>query len=384
MFVDHIKIQAKAGDGGNGSPHFRRKKFLPRGGPDGGDGGNGGDVVLVVDHHTDNLKTFFFNSRVKAPDGKAGGENQKTGKSGKHLVFKVPQGTIVYREIPKESEEFDEETEPDRAEVFEPEDPADIHTTAGESDMQLDMETRTLRMSRETGLELEVVADLTVIGQRFVLCKGGKGGRGNYRFKTSVNKAPEAEPGEPAEEGEYYLELRQIADVGMVGFPNAGKSTLVGQLSEAKPKVAAYPFTTLKPKVGVIEFPGFKRATVADITGLIEGAHRNVGLGHDFLRHIMRCRLLLFVVDMAGSETRDPIEDVETLRKELSMYDESLAKQAWLVVANKMDLPESEELLERFRQRFPKVEIIPISAMLGQGIDALKARLCELVSHRPD
>jgi GTPase len=384
MFVDHIKIQAKAGDGGNGSPHFRRKKFLPRGGPDGGDGGNGGDVVLVVDHHTDNLKTFFFNSRVKAPDGKAGGENQKTGKSGKHLVLKVPQGTIVYREIPKESEEFDEETEPGRAEVFEPEDPADIHTTAGESDMQLDMETRTLRMSRETGLELEVVADLTVIGQRFVLCKGGKGGRGNYRFKTSVNKAPEAEPGEPAEEGEYYLELRQIADVGMVGFPNAGKSTLVGQLSEAKPKVAAYPFTTLKPKVGVIEFPGFKRATVADIPGLIEGAHRNVGLGHDFLRHIMRCRLLLFVVDMAGSETRDPIEDVETLRKELSMYDESLAKQAWLVVANKMDLPESEELLERFRQRFPKVEIIPISAMLGQGIDALKARLCELVSHRPD
>ena len=355
MFVYHIKIQAKAGDGGNGSPHFRRKKFLPRGGPDGGDGGNGGDVVLVVDHHTDNLKTFFFNSRVKAPDGKAGGENQKTGKSGKHLVLKVPQGTIVYREIQKESEEFDEETEPDRAEVFEPEDPADIHTTAGESDMQLDMETRTLRMSRETGLELEVVADLTVIGQRFVLCKGGKGGRGNYRFKTSVNKAPEAEPGEPAEEGEYYLELRQIADVGMVGFPNAGKSTLVGQLSEAKPKVAAYPFTTLKPKVGVIEFPGFKRATVADIPGLIEGAHRNVGLGHDFLRHIMRCRLLLFVVDMAGSETRDPIEDVETLRKELSMYDESLAKQAWLVVANKMDLPESEELLERFRQRFPKV-----------------------------
>lgn len=383
MFVDHIKIQAKAGDGGNGSSHFRRKKFLPRGGPDGGDGGNGGDIVLIVDHHMDNLKTFFFNSKVKAPDGKAGGENQKTGKSGKDLLLKVPQGTIVYREIPRADRE-----EPDEAPAIEsPEEVADVpeelETTDG-SDVQVDMVTRTLRMSRETGVDLEVVADLTEPEQRFVLCKGGKGGRGNYRFKSSTNQAPESELGEPAEEGEFYLELRQIADVGMVGFPNAGKSTLVGKLSAAQPKVAAYPFTTLKPKVGVIDFPGFKRATVADIPGLIEGAHRNVGLGHNFLRHIMRCRLLLFVVDMAGSEARDPIEDVETLRKELSMYDESLGKQSWLVVANKMDLPESAELLERFKQRFPKVEILPISAREGVGIERLKERLGELVSHRPD
>ena len=318
---------------------------------------------------------------MKADSGKPGGENQKTGKSGKNLVLKVPQGTIVYRELPRRSGDSNDGGAQGESDGLEQRDGLANEADRGSHDEQLDMVTRTLRMSRETGLDLEVVADLTDKDQRFVLCKGGKGGRGNYRFKTATNRAPDAEPGGEGEEGEFYLELRQIADAGMVGFPNAGKSTLVGKLSAAHPKVAAYPFTTLKPKVGVVEFPGFKRATVADIPGLIEGAHRNVGLGHDFLRHIMRCRLLLFVVDMAGSESRDPIEDVETLRKELSLYDESLGRQPWLVVANKMDLPESKDLLGRFKQRFPKVEIIPISAMTGAGVNELKARLEELVSH---
>ena len=377
VFVDHIKIYAKAGDGGNGSAHFARKKFVPKGGPDGGDGGRGGDIVLQVDSHTDNLKAFFYKAKVRAEDGKPGGENQRTGKSGKRLVVSVPQGTLVYREVPEEDMDGAEagsaceESEPEKA--------------TGSQDDHLDMVTRALRMSRETGRNLEVVADLTDVGDQFVLCRGGKGGRGNVHFKSSTNRAPDtAEPGEPGEEGEFYLELRRIADAGMVGFPNAGKSTLVGRLSEAQPKVAAYPFTTLKPMVGVVEFQGFSRATVADIPGLIEGAHENVGLGHDFLRHIMRCRLLLFVVDMAGTEGRDPIEDVETLRRELSLYDETLANQPWLVVANKIDLPESSEFMERFRLRFPKVEIIPISALNGDGLDHLKARLADLVGRRPE
>jgi GTP-binding protein len=374
MFVDHIKIYAKAGDGGNGSAHFARKKFLPKGGPDGGDGGKGGDIVLKVDSHTDNLKSFFFKAKVRADDGKAGGENQKSGKSGKRLMVPVPQGTLVYREVEPKEGENGTEAELEAAEESE-----------GEGDETLEMVTRALRMSRETGVHLEVVADLANIGDEFVLCKGGKGGRGNQHFKSATNRVPDgAEPGVPGEEGEFYFELRRIADAGMVGFPNAGKSTLVGKLSAAQPKVAAYPFTTLKPMVGVVDFPGFKRATVADIPGLIEGAHANIGLGHDFLRHIMRCRLLLFVVDMAGSDARDPIEDIEALRKELSLYDESLAKQPWMIVANKMDLPGTSKMLERFRQRFPKVEVLPISALNGDGIERLKERLGELVGHRPE
>ncbi|MGY8687375.1 MAG: Obg family GTPase, partial [Verrucomicrobiales bacterium] len=229
------------------------------------------------------------------------------------------------------------------------------------------------------------IADLTQLGERFVLAKGGKGGKGNMNFKTSTNQAPvEFTHGEPGGNGTYYLELRRIADGGFVGFPNAGKSTLLGALSSAKPKVASYPFTTLQPMVGVVEFDGYQRATLADIPGIIEGAHKNVGLGHDFLRHITRCSLLIFVVDMAGSEERNPCEDISKLRTEISLYDDLLAKRPWIVIANKMDLPEFEENLKHFKTRFPKVDVLPISAANGDGIPELKEYLRVLIAQSPE
>ncbi len=230
----------------------------------------------------------------------------------------------------------------------------------------------------------EVIADLTNEGQRFVLCIGGGGGKGNWRFRTDTNQAPiEFTEGAKGDEGWFYLELRRIADIGLVGFPNAGKSTLLGALSNATPKVASYPFTTLTPMVGVVEFPGFLRTTVADIPGLIEGAHENVGLGHDFLRHISRCSYFLFVVDTAGVDQRDPVSDLEILRKEINLYDEELTTRPWFIVANKMDLAESADHLEALKNRFPKQEIFPISAESGEGLDALRKRLCELSGKRP-
>jgi GTP-binding protein len=348
MFVDHIKVHAKAGKGGNGSASFRREKFQPKGGPDGGDGGNGGSVVLKVDGQIDSLRDFFYKPGLKARPGVDGQSGRKTGKSGVDLVLRVPPGTLVYR-LPKE------------------------------------LEGRTGTPSQDEVESLELIADLTGDGEDFVLAEGGKGGRGNVHFKSSTNQTPtEVETGTDGGEGDYYLELRKIADAGLVGFPNAGKSTLLTKLSAAKPKVAAYPFTTLQPMVGVLEFEGFSRATVADIPGLIEGAHRNVGLGHDFLRHIMRCRLLLFMIDLAGTDGREPIEDLMNLRQEISLYDEILAKKPWMIIANKMDLPEAEANLNAFRQRFPKTEVMPISAQEGAGIDQLMEELQDLIGHRPD
>ncbi len=222
----------------------------------------------------------------------------------------------------------------------------------------------------------EVVADLTHDGQDFVLCRGGAGGKGNVHFKSSRNRAPrQYTEGEEGEQGHFLLELRTIADVGLVGYPNAGKSTLLRKISAARPKVAAYPFTTLHPIVGVIEFPGYRRGTVADIPGLIEGAHRGLGLGHEFLRHITRCGLLVFVVDIAGSEGRNPVEDLQNLRRELDLYDRTLSSRPWLVVANKMDLPGATENLKALQARFPKVQILPTAAATGKGIAALKHEL---------
>ncbi len=366
MFVDHIRIVAKAGNGGHGSPSYYRGKGEPKGGPDGGDGGRGGDVILKVDPHTDNLKAFFYRPRYQAEPGHNGAKNQKTGRSGKDLVLKVPPGTVVYRG----SQAVETGPEGDGL----PGDGEESPTP------RLDI------ITEEQALATEPVADLTEHGQTFVLCKGGKGGRGNVHFKSSTNRAPvEVEPGEPGEEICFYFELRKIADAGLVGFPNAGKSTLLRALSAAKPKVAAYPFTTLKPMVGVVEFRGFSRATIADIPGLIEGAHDNVGLGHEFLRHIMRCQLLIFVVDMAGAEdgSRHPVGDIELLRKEIKLYNEDLATRPWLIVANKMDLPESQANLTVLRQRFPKIEVIPLSGSEGTGLDGLKGRLEELIGQRP-
>lgn len=417
MFVDHIKIHVKAGDGGHGCSSFRREKFTPKGGPDGGDGGHGGDVILVVDHHIDNLKEFFYRPHQKAERGMHGQGQRKTGKSGKNLVIKVPAGTIVYRSTPPEprkvpEDEFVEDVSEDAdwtgefvkgedgqmilqapggdretQEGLDEEEPDESTTSAGELDEEevFDEENADPGEEEEAHPYGEVIADLTEIGQKFTLCHGGKGGKGNWNFRTDTNQAPiEFTMGESGEEGWFNLELRRIADIGLVGFPNAGKSTLLRALSNASPKVAAYPFTTLKPMVGVVDFPGFYRTTVADIPGLIEGAHANVGLGHDFLRHISRCSVFLFVADTAAVDQRDPISDIQILRKELRMYDEELGEREWIIVANKIDLEESNLYLAALQSRFPKQEIFPISAETGEGLDALKKRLCEISGKRPE
>ena len=228
----------------------------------------------------------------------------------------------------------------------------------------------------DDGVELVPVADLTEDGQEYVLLNGGKGGRGNFHFRSPTNQTPqERELGTEGEKGIFYLELRRIADVGLVGFPNAGKSTLLSKLSAKQPKIASYPFTTLTPQIGVVKLNAQERFTMADIPGLIEGAHENRGLGHEFLRHITRCRVLLFMVDIAGSEGRDPISDVQTLRTEIKLYDEDLAKFPWMIVANKMDLESAEEKLAIFKNRFPKIPVVSVSALEEKGLDELKQEI---------
>ena len=325
MFVDRIKVFAQAGSGGRGSVSFRREKFVPKGGPDGGDGGRGGDVILRADRHTDNLSNLFYEPIIKAKSGGHGMGKKMYGRSAPNKIVKVPVGTIVY-----------------------PEDQS----------------------------SMEPLVDLTRDEQEFILCEGGKGGKGNVHFKSSTNRAPrEYTEGEQGEQGHFLLELRTIADAGLIGYPNAGKSTLLRKISAARPKVAAYPFTTLHPVIGVVEFSEYKRATIADIPGLIEGAHKGVGLGDEFLRHITRCRIFLFVVDVAGSEGRSPVEDVQQLRKELDLYDPLLSKRPWFLVANKMDLPDADENLPALLKKFPKIDIVPISAAKGDGIDELKKKM---------
>jgi GTP-binding protein len=371
MFVDHIRVQAHAGRGGNGCVSFRREAFVPKGGPDGGDGGKGGSIILRADVHTDNLTSFFYEPILKAPPGQHGMGKQCYGKSAEDRVYRVPVGTIVYR-VPQSERE--EELEPS----------VKYGTDATFVDLEKSPEDDPEEVRAEFDPEnLEVVVDLSEPGQEFVLCKGGKGGIGNVHFKSSQNRVPtQFTYGEEGEEGTFFLELRKIADVGLVGYPNAGKSTLLGAVSAAHPKVAAYPFTTLTPHIGVVELPGYQRITVADIPGLIEGAHRNVGLGHEFLRHILRCKLLAFVLDTAGSEGRDPVSDLQSLRREVSLYDNELAERPWVIVANKMDLPGAAEMLETLRFRFSRVEIIPVSGFQGEGVQTLKARLGELVGMR--
>ena len=395
MFLDHIKIHAKAGDGGCGSVSFRRESFVPKGGPDGGDGGRGGSIILRADTHTDNLTPFFYEPIVKAKSGAHGRGKQCFGKSAPDKIVSVPVGTIVYR-LPQEprrigleasvaygtgstfvdlSKAPEDDPKPDAAESSAPNESAVDRRKKGEP-----ADSTQIGVTSRTG-DFEMIADLTAPGQEFVLCKGGKGGRGNVHFKSSRNRAPmQFTEGEEGEEGTFYLELRKIADAGLVGYPNAGKSTILGKISSAHPKIAPYPFTTLTPHVGVVELPGYERLTVADIPGLIEGAHANVGLGHDFLRHILRCKLLVFVVDIAGSEGREPIEDLQKLRRELDLYDPNLSERPWIVVANKMDLPGAEEKLNHFQERFKKIEIIPVAAITANGIDRLKETLGRHIS----
>jgi GTP-binding protein len=330
MFVDRIKVFAQAGNGGRGCVSFRREKFVPKGGPDGGDGGRGGDVILRADHHVDNLSNLFYEPIIKAKSGGHGMGKKMHGRSAPNKIVKIPIGTIVW--------------------------PANGNDPTS----------------------TEPIVDLTRDGQEFVLCEGGAGGKGNVHFKSSRNRAPrEYTEGGEGEQGHFLLELRTIADAGLVGYPNAGKSTLLRKISAARPRVAAYPFTTLHPVIGVVEFPGYRRATVADIPGLIEGAHRGLGLGHEFLRHITRCRIFLFVVDVAGSEGRNPVEDIQNLRRELDLYDPRLSGRPWFIVANKMDLDGAEENLKALRKSFPKVDIISLSAAKGEGIDQLKKRFAK-------
>ncbi len=335
MFVDRIKVFAQGGKGGRGSVSFRREKFVPKGGPDGGDGGRGGDVILRADRHVDNLSSLFYEPLIKAKNGGHGMGKKMHGRSAPDKIVKVPVGTIVWP-----AEEGKRPT------------------------------------SNSEQLAIDPLVDLTREEQEFVLCEGGKGGKGNVHFKSSRNRAPrQYTEGEEGESGHFVFELRTIADAGLIGYPNAGKSTLLRKISAARPKVAPYPFTTLHPIIGVVELSEYRRITTADIPGLIEDAHKGVGLGHEFLRHITRCRIFLFVVDAAGSEGRNPVGDIQNLRRELDLYDARLSERPWFIIANKMDLPEAEENLKALRKKFPKIDIVPISAAKGEGIDELKQKL---------
>lgn len=326
MFIDEARIWVKAGDGGNGCVAFRREKYVPRGGPAGGDGGDGGDVVLVSTQHLNTLLPFRYNREFRAERGSHGQGSNRHGAAGEDTVLQVPVGTVV----------FDEATGEQRFDITEPE-------------------------------------------QRFVIARGGRGGRGNARFATSVNRAPRrADPGEPGQQARLRLELRLLADVGLVGFPNAGKSTLISRLSAAHPKIADYPFTTLEPCLGVVAVGDDQTFVLADIPGLIEGAHAGHGLGTRFLRHIERTRLLVHLVEV--SETgRDPLEDLRTVRHELEQFNPALVQKPFVVVANKIDQPGSEpraRALEEFcrRQGWP---FLAISAVRGDGLDKLRYHLGE-------
>ena len=350
MFVDRVKVFVQAGKGGRGCVSFRREKFVPKGGPDGGDGGRGGDVILRADRHVDNLANLFYEPLIKAKNGGHGMGKKMAGRAGANKIVRVPVGTIVWR---------------------------------GEKQERAKSNVEQLAIGNwQSSIP---IVDLTRDGQDFVLCQGGGGGKGNVHFKSSRNRAPrEYTEGKEGEQGYFLLELRTIADAGLVGYPNAGKSTLLGKISAARPKVAAYPFTTLHPIVGVIEFPGYRRATIADIPGLIEGAHRGLGLGHEFLRHITRCRVLVFVIDVAGSEGRNPVEDLKNLRREIDLYNPTLSSRPWIVVANKMDLPGAKENLKAMQERLPRIKIVPTSSAKGEGVDAFKEALAAIMTNEKD
>ena len=331
MFVDKTRINVRAGDGGSGSCSFRREKYIPKGGPDGGDGGAGGNVILEGSTSESSLVSLVYKRSYRAKNGTNGAGKGLYGRKGDDIVLKVPVGTVV-RDI-------------------------------------------------DSG---EVIADLDANGSQAIVARGGRGGRGNIHFATSTNRAPRKfETGREGEERHLELELKMIADAGLVGYPNAGKSTLISNLSDARPKVAPYPFTTLHPVVGVVEYPDYQRLTLADIPGLIDGAHRNVGLGHAFLRHIERTSVLLYVLDMGGVDGRTPWDDLASLEQELELYLEGLSKRPSLIVANKMDLPDAEANLAELQKRLagdPR-KIIPVSVGIGETGD-LAAEVRELVYAR--
>ena len=321
QFVDEVKIYARSGDGGAGCVSFRREKFLPFGGPDGGDGGKGGHVIIEAILGISTLLDLKQRPHQKAERGSHGMGKDRHGAAGEDLVIKLPVGTVV--------------------------------------------------KDAETG---EILADLSVAGDRIILLKGGRGGQGNARFKTSTNRVPRfSQPGEEGEERWLRLELKLLADVGLLGFPSVGKSSLITKISAARPKIADYPFTTLVPNLGVVEYKNYRSFVVADIPGIIEGAHEGAGLGHRFLRHVERTRILLHILDPCRTHDSDPIKDYETLNNELARFDEEMAGRPQIVVVNKIDLPDVQALLPLMLPYFAErnVPVFPISAVTGEGIPQL-------------
>jgi len=384
MFIDEIKVYARAGHGGKGCVAFQREKYRPKGGPSGGNGGRGGDVVLEADHDLNNLIAQYYQPRLIAQDGKPGMGKGMDGPAGDDLIVKVPCGTLVWPvssnfnpAVQLKKEQGESETRLRATSSDRPLLRAEARGRALEIDLAAGHpDPSSLPSTRMRG---DLIVDLTNHGQRFVLCKGGRGGLGNRNFATASRQAPRfAQPGEPGAEGDFLLELRIIAQVGVVGYPNAGKSTLLTVISHARPKIAPYPFTTLHPQIGIVEYPDFFRLTVCDVPGLIAGAHRNVGLGHRFLRHVERCTMLVLLLDMAGTDGRTPWDDFKSLLTELELYDPALLERPRLVVANKMDEPAAQTNLKKFKQRIRNTSVLPISAAFGQGMDKFKKTIREI------
>ena len=380
MFIDEIKVYARAGHGGKGAVAFHREAYIPKGGPSGGNGGRGGSVILQADHDLNNLVAQYYVPRLIAEVGAAGMGKGMDGHAGKDLIIKVPCGTLVWRLPAAPKAVAEEETSVAETEEESPRlkcstgiRPLIRHAggqMAQEFDLSREDEGEAAAMDSTKG---ERIADLTQHGQQFVLCKGGRGGLGNRNFATARHQTPRfAQPGEPGDEGEFLLELRIVAEVGLVGYPNAGKSTLLTAISRARPKVAPYPFTTLHPQIGILKYADWKRLTVCDVPGLIEGAHQNIGLGHKFLRHIRRCTVLVLLLDMAGMDNRAPWDDYEQLLKELELYDPAMLKKPRYVVANKMDEAVAGENLKQFKRKVKKGPVLPIAAGFDQGIEEFK------------
>ncbi len=383
MFIDEIKVYARAGHGGKGCVAFHREAYITKGGPSGGNGGRGGSVILQADHDLNNLIAQYYVPRLIAQVGEHGMGKGMDGHAGKDLIIKVPCGTLVWR-LPSAAKPVAQEGDSEEAEEAEEDKPTFpssiskrplIHSASGVRAQEIDLSQDDEASESEVAdsVKGELIADLTQDGQQFVLCKGGRGGLGNRNFATAARQTPRfAQPGEPGDEGDFLLELRIVAEVGLVGYPNAGKSTLLTAISRARPKVAPYPFTTLHPQIGIVEYPDWHRLTVCDVPGLIEGAHKNVGLGHKFLRHIQRCKILVLLLDMAGTDNRMPWDDYKQLLSELELYDPTLLEKPRLVVANKMDEAVAEKNLKQFKTKIKKVKVLPISAAFDQGMEKFR------------
>ena len=380
MFIDEIKVYARAGHGGKGCVAFKREKFVAKGGPSGGNGGRGADVILEADHDLNNLIAQYYQPRLLGPDGDPGLGKGMDGHAGKDLVIKVPCGTLVWRVSSPEGALPSAPSFSPRQRVN-PAPRGEPASARAKAEKRASVEEAvpqappgaTFPSSLGSHPHAELVTDLTDHGQRFVLCKGGRGGLGNRNFATAARQTPRfAQPGEPGDEGEFLFELRIMAEIGLVGYPNAGKSTLLTAISKARPRIAPYPFTTLTPQIGIIEYSDFHRLTVCDVPGLIEGAHLNVGLGHAFLRHIQRCKVLVILLDMAGTDGRAPWDDYKSLLQELELYDPALLDRPRLVVANKIDELAAVENLKKFKRRVRKTPLLSMAAAFDEGIPEFK------------